>query len=412
MLNDSTIYQFEKFTLDEDEGKLFHDDMRIELQRIQFKALLLLVKNAGNTVTKDHLANDVWGYAASDNSITNCISIIRKKLDESNRERFIETVSGKIEGYKFILPVTQVEKTSSVLISKETVARGAQSSSADFSERTEEFSGAVQTPLELPHSPPQVFGIHNTLLAIFGMIVAFIFFYFGATFRICAEGACFEQTVFIILATVFYGVLVGIGVLLECAYDFDRYGWNAAKMIPSIVFVSAGAMFAALTVAGNLLQENGNYAFWKGLLFLVMGALISCILAAFVLPNAPVTAAKFQTQSAIGAFCKNVIIYFLPLYTVFGLLIFCFVFGTSELTKSVAFPIAFAIVWMVFFVFSYLSTNYLSDNLLTKKDDEKYKYHGLFSLLLQLRMIFCFITALGSIFWYFFHALTHTSFGN
>lgn len=412
MLNDSTIYQFENFTLDEDEGKLFQDGERIELQRIQFRALLLLVKNAGNTVTKDHLADGVWEYPASDNSITNCISIIRKKLDESNRERFIQTVSGKIEGYKFILPVTQVEKTSPLLISKEIVSGGTQPPNVDFPKRTGDFSGAVQTAFELPDSPPQVFGIRNTLLAIFGMIVAFIFFDFGATFRICAEGVCFEQTVFIVLATVFYGVLVGIGVLLECAYDFDRYGWNAAKMIPSIVFVNTGAMFAALTGAGNMLQENGNYAFWTGLLFLVTGAIISCILAAFVLPNAPITAARFQTQSAIGAFCKNVVLYFLPLYTVFGLLIFCFVFGSSIITKSIAFPIAFAVVWMVFFVFSYLSTNYLSDNLLTEKDGEKYKYHGLFSLLLQLRMIFCFITALGSIFWYFFHALTHTSPGN
>jgi hypothetical protein len=194
-------------------------------------------------------------------------------------------------------------------------------------------------------------------------------------------------------------------VLLECAYDFDRYGWKATKMIPSIVLVSAGSMFAALTVAGNMLQANGSYAFWAGLLFLVAGAVASCVLAAFVLPNVPVTAAKFHTQSAIGAFCKNALIYFLPLYTVFGLLIFCFVYGSSALTKNVAFPIALAVVWMIFFVFSYLSTNYLSDNLLTEKDGRQYKYHGLFSLLLQLRMIFCFIAALGSVVWYFIHTL-------
>lgn len=406
MFNDSIIYKFENFALDEDEGKLFQDGERVEFPPIPFKALLLLVKNAGNTVTKDHLAEGVWGYAASDNSITNCISVVRKKLDGNDRERFIETVSGKIEGYKFIVSVMEVEKSNPVLISKETIA-GEQPPNVDFSGRAKDFSDEIPTPFEQTDLPQQIFGIRNTLLAIFGMVVAFFFFNYGAALRICAEGECFEQTVFIFLATVFYGILVGIGVLLECAYDFDRYGWNAAKMIPSIVLVSAGAIFAALTATGNLLQENGNYAFWAGLLFLVTGAIISCVLAAFVLPNAPVTAAKFQTQSAIGAFCKNVVIYFLPLYTFFGLLIFCFVFGASELTKNVAFPIAFAVVWLIFFVFSYLSTNYLSDNLLLEKDGRQYKYHGLFSLLLQFRMIFCFITALASVIYYFIHTLTY-----
>jgi DNA-binding response OmpR family regulator len=75
MLNNPIIYKFENFTLDEDEGKLFRDDMRIELQPLQFKTLLLLVKNAGNSVTKDQLANDVWGYAASDNSVSGAAGV-------------------------------------------------------------------------------------------------------------------------------------------------------------------------------------------------------------------------------------------------------------------------------------------------------------------------------------------------
>lgn len=44
--------------------------------------------------------------------------------------------------------------------------------------------------------------------------------------------------------------------------------------------------------------------------------------------------------------------------------------------------------------------NYLSDNLLAAKDGEEYKYHGLFSVLLMFRMIFCFGATLVSIIWY------------
>src|SRR4051812_30294850 len=133
MSNTSIIYRFENFTLDEDEGKLFQDEKRIELQWIQFKVLLLLVNNAGNAVTKDRIAEYAWEHPPDDNSITNCISIIRKKLDETDRKRFIETISGNIKGYKFIVPVKQVVKTDPVLFSKEPVA-GGQQPNEDFSE--------------------------------------------------------------------------------------------------------------------------------------------------------------------------------------------------------------------------------------------------------------------------------------
>lgn len=176
-------------------------------------------------------------------------------------------------------------------------------------------------------SESQIFDKSDTLFALAGIVVGLFIFGIGMRFRVCLI-ECLEQTIFIILASVFYGALAGIGTLLECAYQFDRYGWKVAKMIPSIFLVSAGAMFAGLTVAGNLLSRGVGPAFMGGLLFLVVGASASCVLASFVLPNLPVTAAKFQTQSAFAAFCKNVFVYFLPLYTVFGLLIFCFIYNS------------------------------------------------------------------------------------
>jgi len=411
MSNDYKIYKFAEFELDEEEEILFKDKKNVALTSTEYRILLLLLQRRGKSISTADLFEEIWGLdsEAQESNVSAHIKGIRNKFGEPNREQFIKTEKNK-KGYKFIFgPVIEAKKQETPFVNE---ALGQTPREASNFERVEETSSHHPPALAEGQSEAQSFTKLQLSLAVCGMVAAYIFFDFARRLWVCAADECFEQTVFITLATVFYGVLVGIGVLLECAYDFDRYGWNAAKMIPSIVFVSTGAMFAALTVAGNSLHDNGIHAFWKGLLFLVTGAIISCVLAAFVLPNAPVTAARFQTQSAIGAFCKNVLIYFLPLYTVFGLLIFCFVFGPSELTKSVAFPIALAVIWMIFFVFSYLSTNYLSDNLLTEKGGVKYKYHGLFSLLLHLRMIFCFITALGSIIWYFFRALSHTASGN
>lgn len=401
MSKNGFTYTFEDFELDEEEGRLFQNQAKIALEPIPIKVLLSMVKKAGHVVTKEELRTAGWGYHVSEGSLTTCIRKIRKALDEGNSERFIETISGK--GYKFIVAVKPVEKPSQVLVSTET-ATGELSVDADFPKFERPILFDSQASSDQAEESPQFFGARNTIIAIFGMVAAFILFNLGMNYRVCA-GECFEQTVFIFLASIFYGILTGIGVLLECAYQFDKYGWRASKMIPSIVFVNAGSMFAGLTSAGNLLQKNDDFAFWTGMLFLVAGAIISCLLASFVLPNFPVTAARFSTQSAIAAFCKNAVIYFLPLYTIFGLLIFCFIYGSYEIAKSIASPIAFAVIWMIVFVFSYLSTNYLSDNLYTEKDGEKYKYHGLFSLLLELRRIFCFIPTLGGVVWYFIHGL-------
>lgn len=407
---DYKIYKFAEFELDEEEEKLFNGGEDLLLTSTEYNILLELLQKRGKTVSTADLFEELWGLEseAQENNVPTHIKNIRHKFGDAKRERFIKTDRIK-KGYKFIFePVFEEIKREGTSVNE---SFGEVFRRDSIFESDAEIVSPDGTATAEDRPKRQALTKTQIAFAIFGMIAGYIFIRFGRTIGLCAADECFEQTIFIWLAAIFYAVLTGIGVLLECAYDFDRYGWNAAKMIPSIMLVNGGSLFAALSVAGNLLEAESDLAFWTGLLFLVIGAIISCVLAAFVLPNKPVTAAKFQTQSAIGAFCKNVVIYFLPLYTFFGLLTFCFVFGSTELVKNIAFPIAFAVVWMIFFVFSYLSTNYLSDNLLTEKDGERYKYHGLFSLLLQLRMIFCFITALGSVVYYFIHTLTHFPLG-
>ncbi len=402
MSKDYNIYKFEDFELDEEESKLFKSQVKIDLEPKQIQTLLLLVKKAGLVVTKDEFFSEVWKETSvEETSLTKCISEIRKKIDKPFNKNFIETIPGK--GYKFLATVEEVAKSRQTLVKKGTT--------------TEELPEDVELPKFEDHYIPDSqfflnnsetasleFGFRNTNLAILGMVISVIFFFFGLYQKAC-KNECYEQNIFIFLATVFYGLLTGVCLILESAYQFDKYRRKVGEMIPSIILVNAGAMFASLTYASNLLPENTGLAIAAGILFLTVAALICCILSSFVLPNEPITEARFSTQSAFAAFCKNIVIYYLPLYILFGLIIFCLVYGSISVAKDITIPIVLTVIWIIFFGFSYISTNYLSDNLLTKEDGEQYKHHGLFSLLLKLRMIFSFIAVLSAIFWYFFIVL-------
>ena len=120
-----------------------------------------------------------------------------------------------------------------------------------------------------------------------------------------------------------------------------------------------------------------------------------------MLPNEPITAANFQTQPALAAYVKNVFIYFVPIYAVFVLLIYCLISRDFKVARSTLYPLGFFIILLSIITVSYFSTNRLSDNLLTEKGGTELTYHGLFFSLLVFRAIFCFAAPLGSVIWYF-----------
>ncbi|WP_130833510.1 winged helix-turn-helix domain-containing protein [[Erwinia] mediterraneensis] len=66
--------------------------------------LRLLLENAGDVVTKETIINKIWhGGIVSDESLTRCLYMLRKRLGENEQVKFIETVYGK--GYCFIYPL-------------------------------------------------------------------------------------------------------------------------------------------------------------------------------------------------------------------------------------------------------------------------------------------------------------------
>lgn len=99
-------YQFGEFILDIPDRQLWKDGVRIDLNSRYLDALILLVLERDQLVSKDRLFDEVWyDMVVSESALTQCIKDIRKQLgDEASNPRFIQTVPR--HGYRFIGKVT------------------------------------------------------------------------------------------------------------------------------------------------------------------------------------------------------------------------------------------------------------------------------------------------------------------
>src|SRR5687767_5840382 len=95
-------YFFLGHSLDPRDRQLRRDDTPVELNARYFDALALLVREAGQLVSKDRFLDEVWrGVPVTDEALTQCIKTLRRQLgDEAASPRFIETVPK--HGYRFI----------------------------------------------------------------------------------------------------------------------------------------------------------------------------------------------------------------------------------------------------------------------------------------------------------------------
>ncbi|XBS70276.1 winged helix-turn-helix domain-containing protein [Acerihabitans sp. KWT182] len=99
-------YSFGDFIL-QPSRVLFHKCEQVNISPKELGVLVLLLEFAGEVVTKEQIINDVWsGGNVGEESLTRCIYVLRRILQEGKHQRFIDTVYGK--GYRFSLPVTKV----------------------------------------------------------------------------------------------------------------------------------------------------------------------------------------------------------------------------------------------------------------------------------------------------------------
>ena len=81
----------------------------LKLERIPLQVLLILIGQRGQLVTREEIAEKIWGkdvYLDTDNSINGAVRKIRQILkDDPQEPRYVQTLSGR--GYRFIAPVSE-----------------------------------------------------------------------------------------------------------------------------------------------------------------------------------------------------------------------------------------------------------------------------------------------------------------
>lgn len=104
--------RFGAFHLDLQQQELFKDGSRVRVQGKVCEALLILVENPGEVVTRETLRTRLWPTNTQinyDANVNTTVNKLRQVLGDSpDRPAFVETIPRK--GYTFIANVESVEK--------------------------------------------------------------------------------------------------------------------------------------------------------------------------------------------------------------------------------------------------------------------------------------------------------------
>lgn len=102
MKSHPAITRFGDFTLDPANRQLCRRGVPVELGGRYFDALVLLVSERGQLISKDRLHEEVWrGVPVTDEALSQAIMALRRALgDDAGSPRFIETVPR--HGYRFV----------------------------------------------------------------------------------------------------------------------------------------------------------------------------------------------------------------------------------------------------------------------------------------------------------------------
>jgi two-component system alkaline phosphatase synthesis response regulator PhoP len=99
-------YRFSDVELDFEAYRAKKDGLPLDLSPREFELLRYLIERKGETVSREQLLEDVWGYESypSTRTVDTHIAKLRAKIGDSGSEpRYIITIHGI--GYKFIDPV-------------------------------------------------------------------------------------------------------------------------------------------------------------------------------------------------------------------------------------------------------------------------------------------------------------------
>lgn len=120
-LETKAVYQFDAFTLDVAERRLWCGDEPIQLTPKQFDLLTYFVSNAGRIAKKNDILDAVWPDTfVEENTLARNVSWLRKLIEtDGSGRKLIETVP-KI-GYRFTSEATQADQDEVLIVEEQTI---------------------------------------------------------------------------------------------------------------------------------------------------------------------------------------------------------------------------------------------------------------------------------------------------
>jgi DNA-binding winged helix-turn-helix (wHTH) protein len=135
--------RFGPFHLDLEQQELFRNGSRVRVQGKVCDALLILIKRAGQVVTRETLRERLWPTDTQinyDANVNTTVNKLRQVLGDSpDRPIFVETIPRK--GYTFIADVEYVEKAAFVDLNKSAGSVAEESGDNELM-RSKQFLGA------------------------------------------------------------------------------------------------------------------------------------------------------------------------------------------------------------------------------------------------------------------------------
>src|SRR6185436_6877848 len=96
--------KFGEFEVDERAGVLRRGGVRIKLQDLPFRLMVVLLRRSGDVVTREELRAELWGsetFVDAEAGLNTAIAKIREALgDNAEKPAFIETLPKR--GYRFV----------------------------------------------------------------------------------------------------------------------------------------------------------------------------------------------------------------------------------------------------------------------------------------------------------------------
>jgi Tol biopolymer transport system component/DNA-binding winged helix-turn-helix (wHTH) protein len=180
------FYEFGAYRLAPNERRLYRDSELVSLPPKEFDLLFLLVRNAGQPVSREDLLKALWPNTVVEEANLNVhVSALRKVLSErSTDKQFIETLPRL--GYRFIAPVTTVETPEPAAPRSVAEDPASAAASAELQPAQKTRPALYRQGQDWRHRPALWFGLLALLAITLTGSLAGLYFYF---FRNAAQDA-------------------------------------------------------------------------------------------------------------------------------------------------------------------------------------------------------------------------------